>query len=284
MTSTGSVLEASFCAGPLRVEVSLRNGTPSFATQLLHWRSEFASDGHSSPLTVRCDIDQYPELLVPTVCSDLARSPQVLWREGPREAYLEWQYYRAVHQPGHWQASISTRPPALEHALRGAVAHEMMFTHGLLFHGATLRFGHTTLLLAGHPGAGKSTISIEGRPDQVLSNEISIIAPGTDGRWWGWPSPFWGSGDTPRYSPPQPLTAVATLRHGSGRNDWAPLSGVHAVAALAPHVGCQTAEQAASPGLLTALRKLVESLPIYSFAWFRADHPLNDSPWKHSSP
>jgi hypothetical protein len=280
----GAVQNLSFNAGPLRLDVHYKHGTEGFRAQLEHWSTEFATDLHGTRLHVRCEIEQYPELLVPTVCSDLARSPRVLWRSGAREAYLEWQYYRAIHEPGHWQAVISTRSPALEHALRGAVAHELMFEHGLLFHGATLRWNGTTLLLAGHPGAGKSTISVEGAPDQVLSNEISILAPDTDGQWWAWPSPFWGSGDQPRYSPPQPLTAVATLRHGQDRNQWAPLRGVHAMAALAPHVGCQTEEQAGSRLLLNALRNLVESLPIYSFAWYRPAHPLNDSPWKPFSP
>ncbi len=266
------------------VEVQLQGGTPSFVAQLHHWASTFPVE-ESRGTDIRLMLTQSDALQLPTVRSDLSPSPQVIGTsDDGRTQSMEWQYFTAQVTDHRWDALISARPPALEHVVRAALAHWLLFDRGLMFHAATLRFGEHTLMFAGHPNAGKSTLSVEGRPDEILSNEISVISRDEDGVWTAWPSPFWGSGDVPQPSRPHRLSGVAVLQHDYTRNTWQPLAGVQALVALAPHVGCQTADQAASPHLLTALRQLQEDLPVLRFGWLRTADPLQDSPWKHSSP
>jgi hypothetical protein len=284
LTTDLTTTRACFVAGPVVLDVQLQGGTDSFVQQLEHWASTFPAAPGTEP-HVHLLLSQSPELQLPTLRSDLSRSPQVIESSATGERKkLEWQYFRAHVDTHRWEAIISARPPALEHIVRAALAHYLLFARGLLFHAATLRFGNLTLLVPGHPNAGKSTLSVEGKPDEVLSNEISIISRDTEGNWTAWPSPFWGSGDTPRSSHPQRLTAAAVLNHDYEQNRWERLSGAGAVVALAPHVGCQTSEQAGSPELLTSLRQLAEDLPVYRFGWLRALDPFEDSPWKRSNP
>jgi hypothetical protein len=149
----------------------------------------------------------------------------------------------------------------------------------LFFHAATLVYRAEAFLVAGSPNAGKSTISLEGQAERVLSNEISILAR-RDGRWWALPSPFWGTGDVATRVEPAPLAAVIELSQAGDRNQWTALSGAHAAASLLPHAGSQSREQANDPALLSAIADLTGGVPTYSLAWHRSSHPLVGSPWK----
>lgn len=191
---------------------------------------------------------------------------------------VRWCWYDLTLSGEHARCRFVDREAGLEHALRACAVFTTMPARGLYVHAATLVVDGEAVLFAGHPNAGKSTISREGGADAVLSNEISILAE-RDGRWFALPSPFWGTGDTARRSAAAPLAAVAVLRHARDATSWEPLSGADAVRQLSPHIGVQARAQWDS-GLLQAVSALTMAVPCFDVAWLRGSDPFLDRPWK----
>lgn len=191
---------------------------------------------------------------------------------------VQWGYYDLRIDGRRAHCRFVDREAGLEHALRAAAVFTSMPAHGLYAHAATLVVDGEAVLFAGHPNAGKSTISREGGADSVLSNEISIVEK-RDGAWWALPSPFWGTGDTACPGTPVPLAAVATLRHGDTHTTWSRVSGASAVQALSPHIGVQAREQWDTE-LLLAVRALTIDVPCFDVAWKRGTDPFAQRPWK----
>lgn len=193
--------------------------------------------------------------------------------------WVEWCYYRASFSRTESHGLFTARHPGVEHLLRGAAVFASM-PDALFFHAATVVYGGRAWLFAGLPNAGKSTLSAEGRADDVISNEISIVAQDEDGVWWALPSPFWGTGDAAQRAAPAPLEALVVLTQSTDGNRWTPLPGARGLAALMPHVGCQCSAQLSDPTLLQRMADLTGAVPVSSLAWFRPSHPLEGSPWK----
>lgn len=219
-------------------------------------------------------------MTVTTLASDAARAPQPI-SLGHGHQYVEWQFYRGCFGPDGAYGVFTARQAGLQHVLRATTVLACQPARALFFHAATLVYDGVALLVAGHPNAGKSTISREGGADWVLSNEISIIERRADG-WWALPSPFWGTGDIAHRTQAARLGGIAVLSQSPDRNRWAPLVGARALAALVPHGGHQLAADFRQTRVLEPLTALVTSLPVYSFAWYRPSHPLEHAPWKPS--
>lgn len=193
--------------------------------------------------------------------------------------WVDWCYYRMHFSRTRSYGHLTDWGPGLEHALRGAAVFGSMPHDALFFHAATLVFDGEALLLAGSPNAGKSTIAREGAADRVLSNEISIVAR-HDGRWWALPSPFWGTGDLAQRTEPAPLRGVVVLSQAPAENEWRPLTGMHATAAVLPHAGIQARAHANEAEVVGAIADLTSEAPTFSLAWHRGSHPLNGSKWR----
>jgi hypothetical protein len=272
--------------GPLRLDLHLEARTEATLRRWEVWQTwcDAASSAIAADtLTVPVWLEEHDAPgAVPTLGPPPAPTPLAAPLAAGGPWYVEWQYLRAVTGAAGTRACFAQRSPGLEHALRLAAAHALMWRHGLLFHAACVAWEGQAWLFPGAPGAGKSTLCREAATDRVLTNEIAVLAP-LDGTWWAWPSPFWGTGDAPRWARPAPLAGVGILSHGGERNRWQPLEGVHAMQALASHLGVQTPAQASDPALLTALERLVSRVPVATLARARHRPPLEDCPWKPSS-
>jgi hypothetical protein len=269
-------ISASLVVGAVGLDISIEDASPATQQRLMQDWAPFHGDPRSAAVRVQCDWIESPLPLIPEPGTFRSDAPLARHLSG-NTWFAEWQFYRAMFQPGRCHGTFTTRLPGLEHIVRGAVAWSTFFDLGLLFHGATLVYGGQAILFAGHPGAGKSTISHEGQAERVICNEISILQKRSDG-WYALASPFWGTGDQPHWRAEARLSTIAVLTHGTGRTVWQPLNGVHAIAALAPHVGVQAQAQSAAPEFLNSLRTLTSEVPTYSCAWYRPEHPLQGGP------
>ena len=267
---------ASLVVGAVGLDISIEGASPATQQRLLQDWAPFHADTRSAAVQVQCDWIESPLPLIPEPGTFRSDAPLARHVSG-NTWFAEWQFYRAMFHPAWCHGTFTTRLPGLEHLVRGAVAWSTFYDLGLLFHGATLVYGGQAILFAGHPGAGKSTISREGQAERVICNEISILQRRSDG-WYALASPFWGTGDQPHWRAEARLSTIAVLTHGTERNEWQPLHGVHAIAALAPHVGVQAQAQSALPEFLTSLRTLTSEVPTYSCAWYRPEHPLQGGP------
>lgn len=269
-------LSVPLVVGAVGLQITVQDSSPATKERLLRDWAAFHGDPQSAAVCVECCWVESPLPLIPEPGDVRSHAPLARHLSG-NTWFAEWQFYRAVFHPQWCHGTFSTRRPGLEHLVRGAVAWSTFYEHGLLFHGATLVYGEQAILFAGHPGAGKSTISREGGADRVICNEISILQRRADG-WYSLPSPFWGHGDEPHWRGEARLSAIAVLTHGTNTTVWQRLHGVHAMAALAPHVGVQAQAQSAVPEFLTSLHTLTSDVPTYSCAWFRPEHPLLNGP------
>lgn len=271
-------LTGTLVAGVAELQLTVRHASPTTRQRLLADWAPFAGQATHPTHCVVCDFTESPLLSLPELGSTVAYAPWATQlTSGSWTA--NWQYYRAEFAPSACSGTFAARVPGFEHLVRAAVAWSTLFDRGLLFHGATLVYGDQAILFAGHPGAGKSTISREGQADRVICNEISILQRRPDG-WYALPSPFWGTGDRPHWRAEARLTGIAVLTHGVDQTVWQRLHGVHAIAALAPHVGVQAQAQCAMPGFLSSLRTLTFEVPTYNCAWYRPEHPLQGGPFE----
>lgn len=193
--------------------------------------------------------------------------------------YMEWCFFRMLFARDRSRGFVTDRFGGMEHAIRCATIYPTMPGEALYFHAATLVYDGRAFLIAGHPGAGKSTISREGRPDSVLSNEISILTL-RDGKFWAIQSPFWGTGDVAQRGTPAPVAAICILSQAREVTSWRPIQGAAALAHLMPHVGSQSRLQYEDPRLLSGIAHLLQDVPAFLLDWYRPEHPLSNSPWK----
>ena len=197
--------------------------------------------------------------------------------------YVERALFRGFFSPSLSHARLAgASERALENLTRTAAILQIMPSLGLVFHAATLVFDEKAYLIAGHSGAGKSTISREGLADRVLTPELSILRADPNGKWTALPSPFWGHYDRSKYAKKAPLAGIMILEHGKNHNVWEPLSGIKALGGLMPHIGTMIAPQASDPRVLARITQLIQTVPVYKLAWARGTHALEGAPWIRS--
>jgi hypothetical protein len=268
-------LIGTLVAGAVELQLTIHNASSTTRQRLLADWAPFSEPATHPTHRVACDLTESSLLALPEADGRIAHAPEAT-RLSNGTWLANWQYYRAEFAPASCSGTFAARVPGFEHLIRAAVAWSTLFDRGILFHGATLVYGDQAILFAGHPGAGKSTISREGQADRVICNEISILQRRTDG-WYALASPFWGTGDQPHW---RSEARLAGITHGVEHTAWQRLDGVHAIAALAPHVGIQARAQSAMPEFLTSLRTLTTEVPTHTCAWYRPEHPLQGGPFE----
>lgn len=169
-----------------------------------------------------------------------------------------------------WRAETLATAAAVEAALRWVTAIELGGRGGLLLHASSLVFGGRAHLFLGGSGAGKSTLAAEGGADAVLSDELSLIAPASDGRWLAWTSPFWGDGGRGRPHRPAPVAALWVL-HGHETTQAHPLEPAMAVLAVCERAIDVGPSPTHARRVLDAAARLAGEHPVRRLSWRRGD-------------
>ena len=170
-----------------------------------------------------------------------------------------------------WWGETSADYASVERALRWIVATELLGTNGLLLHAATVVVGQTAHAFLGKSEAGKSTTAQEVRSDAVHSDELSILAPGQDGQWASWPSPFWGLDREGYTSQAAPLGAIWLL-DGFGETRSGPVMGADAAMGIYARM---LMDLGAIPGfsgkIFDIIENLLSAVPVFRLSRRRGD-------------
>ncbi len=185
------------------------------------------------------------------------------WDDGSRHEFWHHWGLGAVIDPD--RAVLGG--PVSGHRRWVAVRNSMLFILAKLFlergrfvlHGAAIRRDHTTLLVVGDSGTGKSTLAFAARAAgwRVLGDDMVVVEPGDTPSVRGIPRVPSIPGDVAHHATggeplpddarervelvgfeldadPAPITGVALCDHGDGAGAVEPLSPVSAVEALVP--------------------------------------------------
>ncbi len=150
----------------------------------------------------------------------------------------------------------------IENVLRLAVAHHLLGSGGLLLHAGAVTLGSGALVFPAASGTGKTTLvrDLSAAGFSPLGDDMTAVLPGPNG-WTVRPLPFTGERSLMGDSRPRRLVAVHPIQRGPGPR-LAPLSGAHAVAALANQtLGLALYPDLSSLGLETASR-ITATVPI----------------------
>ncbi|MEW5852536.1 MAG: hypothetical protein AB2A00_27365 [Myxococcota bacterium] len=99
----------------------------------------------------------------------------------------------------------------LDMLLRAEITLRALEAGGVALHACGVELRGRAHVFAGPSGAGKTTLAgmLEREGARVLSDEMMVVRPGDDGRWWAYGTPY-------RYGTREgaPLHALWRLRHG----------------------------------------------------------------------
>lgn len=181
--------------------------------------------------------------------------------------------FRALLRPTEGTADHfrgSSRGRTIETTLRVLLSCRLPCLGGLPLHAAAVAMGPVGAVFYGVSGAGKSTLASHA-PFPVLSDEAVVAMP-HDGRWEVSSSGFWGTLDRPLA--PQGYVPLAGLfeLHQETSTRIERLPPRRAFVSLLRVVTIPDSPPLWSAAV-DALRRLVESVPVYSFGWTPAIPP-----------
>ena len=167
---------------------------------------------------------------------------------------------------------------AVENILRVAIAWLALAHGGLLIHSASIVKDGRAYLFFGQSGAGKSTLSEQSRRGQVISDDLTLILPGPDGRPEVVGTPFRGTytGGQPvlgRF----PLAAAFRLRK-AGPGEAAAVSDIPEGRALPDAIAnlpFVVDQLGADPALFERVENVLRIFPIRELRFLKDD----DSYW-----
>lgn len=183
------------------------------------------------------------------------------------------QGFRAVVSPADGTADLYAATGvghSVETVMRVLLSCRLPRLGGLPLHAAAIAMGTVGAVFYGVSGAGKSTLS-GCAPFPVLSDEAVVAMP-FDGRWEVSSSGFWGTLD--RSTAPRgylPLAGLFEL-HQDTSTRIERLPARRAFVSLLRVVTIPDSPPLWSAAV-DALRRLVESVPVYSFGWTPAIPP-----------
>jgi hypothetical protein len=213
--------------GPLEVEI---RGLDVELAALLHERYSPYSSGESAgpeALRVRLVQDDGEHFIPPGPPMSLVEVRIAC--DGERVRYMSHRIAGwfdtvggsglAVMRHGEYQ----TKQRAIENFLRAAVAWQAVCRGGALVHAAGAVRNDRAYLFYGESGAGKSTLSSCNRRGRIVSDDLSLLLPGEDGRLDLVGSPFRGT-----YEEGDPVVGRFPMAAGF-RLIQAEVAAVHAV-------------------------------------------------------
>jgi hypothetical protein len=184
--------------GPLRIEIG---GLDDSLAEVLHARyTPYSSRGSTSDaaaLRVRLGLDDREYFVDPPETPEL--NLVVLTCEGERVRYLGHQVAGWFDTSGGRGEMLFARggfePPerAAENYIRSAVAWQAASRGGALVHAASAVRNGRAYLFYGESGAGKSTLSAANTRARVVSDDLSLVLPSSEGGLELVGSPFRGT-------------------------------------------------------------------------------------------
>lgn len=167
---------------------------------------------------------------------------------------------------------------AVENILRVTIAWLAVAQGGLLMHSASIVKDGRGYLFFGQSGAGKSTLSEQSRRGQVISDDLTLILPGTDGRPEVVGTPFRGTyaGGQPVHGR-FPLAAAFRLRKTASGETVAvsELAVRRAMPDAIANLPFVVDQLGVDPGLFEAVERVLRSFPIRELRFRKED----DSYW-----
>ena len=167
---------------------------------------------------------------------------------------------------------------AVENILRVAIAWLAVAHGGLLMHSASIVKDGRGYLFFGQSGAGKSTLSERSRRGQVISDDLTLILPDSDGRPEVVGTPFRGTyaGGQPVHGR-FPLAAAFRLRKAAS-GETASVSELAVRRAMPDAIAnlpFVVDQLGVDPGLFEAVERVLTSFPIRELRFRKED----DSYW-----
>jgi hypothetical protein len=171
---------------------------------------------------------------------------------------------------GGWAADTQPSAESAEAVLRWVAGRELLDRGGRLLHAASVVVDGWAHLFLGASGAGKTTVSRHAQADQVLCDELSLIAPSADGTWTAWPSPFWGDGSYGSVSQAAPLAALWVLR-GRDKTGWQALAQSEAALEICQRTIDLSADEQFPALLLAQTQHLLDRVPALALSYRLGD-------------
>lgn len=163
---------------------------------------------------------------------------------------------------------------ALENYIRAAVAWQAASLGGAFVHAASAVLDGRGYLFYGESGAGKSTLSASNRRARVVSDDLSLLLPGVDGRLDLVGSPFRGT-----YEGGEPVVGRFPLAAGfrlvqAPTAEVRPVARIRALAELTANLPFVADSLGTRPDVFERLRVAIAPVPL-AHLHFRKD----DSYW-----
>jgi hypothetical protein len=164
------------------------------------------------------------------------------------------------------RTDFEPRERSIENILRVAIAWLAATRGGLLMHAASIERDGRAWIFFGQSGAGKSTLAALSRRGRVISDDLTLLLPGQDGRLEVVGSPFRG---TYAGGPPVlgrfPVAAALRLRKaGPGEaSSVEPLEPARALPDAFANLPFVVDQLHTSPELFASLETRMKSLPMH---------------------
>jgi hypothetical protein len=264
--------------GPLQIELGALDDA---LAKVLHGRySPYSSlkPASSGALRVRVVLDDRDYFIDPP--KEPTLNPVVLTCEGQRVRYLGYRVAGWFDTAGGLGELVLARgefePPqrAIENYVRPAVAWQAASRGGALVHAASAVWKDRAYLFYGESGAGKSTLSAANTRARVVSDDLSLVLPSSDGSPELVGSPFRGT-----YEEGPPVLGRFPLSAGfriikDDRADVRPVPRVRAVSELVGNLPFVAEAFALRPDLFDSVQRAFAGIEL-AHLHFRKD----DSYW-----
>jgi hypothetical protein len=179
------------------IAIRLRQLPDDLRRQLVERYGRFVVDGFDEGLDVEvCSSDRDYYIEPPEVAEF---NPVHLECDGDRVRFVGYRLAGTFETAGGNGRVLLARGDyepadrAMENYIRAAVAWRAAERGGALVHAASAAWEGRGYLFYGESGAGKSTLSEHNRRATVLSDDLSLVLPGEDGRLQLAGSPFRGT-------------------------------------------------------------------------------------------
>jgi hypothetical protein len=195
-------------------------------------------------------------------------TPVFLAHDGGRVRYLAYKvagWFDTLRGRGVLVLSQGTFEPdlrAFENYVRAAVAWQAARRGGALVHAASAVLADRGYLFYGESGAGKSTLAACNRRARIVSDDLSVVVPGADGRPRLVGSPFRGT-----YEEGEPVVGDFPLAAGfrlvkDVRAAVRPIPRLRALAELVGNLTFVAEAYASAPELWAALEATLRDVPL----------------------
>lgn len=271
---------AAIVLGPLEMEIGGLD--PDLAESLYNRYAPYSARSTDAPgaLRTRLVLDDGEHFLPPG--KPMALVQMRIACDGDRVRYVSHRIAGwfdtvggqalAVMRRGQYQTKLR----AMENFIRTAVAWQAACRGGALVHAASAVWKDKAFLFYGESGAGKSTLSASNRRARVVSDDLSLLLPGEDGRLDLIGSPFRG---TYEEGPPVigrfPLAAGFRLIKAVDAS-VREVDRIRALSELVGNLPFVAEAFAARPDLFEQIRRAFEPVPL-AHLHFRKDDSFWDA-------